>query len=61
MTQLAFTPRLESRLLFPAVLAGVLAAAAAAWLVLIGRMAGMDTPLRAVTRAHWAGSPPPGR
>jgi predicted metal-binding membrane protein len=43
MTQLAFAPRLESRLLYPAVLAGVLAATAAAWLVLIGRMAGMDT------------------
>jgi predicted metal-binding membrane protein len=43
MTQLALTPRLESRLLPAAVLAGVLTATAAAWLVLIGRMAGMDT------------------
>jgi predicted metal-binding membrane protein len=43
MTQLAFTPRLESRRLSPTVLAGVLTATAAAWLVLVGRMAGMDT------------------
>lgn len=43
MTQLVYTPRLESRLLSSGVLAGVLAAAAVAWLVLVGRMSGMDT------------------
>ena len=57
---LAITPRAESRLVPAASVAGVLAAAAAGWLVLVGRMAGMDSRPRAAIRARWAGSPSPG-
>jgi predicted metal-binding membrane protein len=42
MTGHAITPRVESRLTSGALIAGVLGLAAAAWLVLIPRMAGMD-------------------
>jgi predicted metal-binding membrane protein len=42
MSELAFTPRAESPLVPGATLAAVAAAAAAAWIVLAGRMAGMD-------------------
>jgi predicted metal-binding membrane protein len=43
MRQLAVTPRAEPSLVPAAVIAGVLAAAAAGWIVLAERMAGMDT------------------
>jgi predicted metal-binding membrane protein len=42
MTAHAITPRADSRLVPAAVLAGVLAVAAAAWIFLVHRMAGMD-------------------
>jgi predicted metal-binding membrane protein len=43
MGQVAVTPRADSALLPVAVIAGVVAAAAAGWVVLAERMAGMDT------------------
>jgi predicted metal-binding membrane protein len=43
MTAHAINPHAESRLVPAAVAAGVLAAAAAGWVVLVRRMAGMDT------------------
>jgi predicted metal-binding membrane protein len=42
MTAHAISPRVESRLVPAAVLAGVLAVTAAGWVVLVTRMAGMD-------------------
>jgi predicted metal-binding membrane protein len=42
MTAHAITPRADSRVVPAAVLAGVLAAAAAGWIVLVHRMAGMN-------------------
>lgn len=43
MSELAITPHAESRLVPTAAVAALLAATVAAWIVLAGRMAGMDT------------------
>ena len=62
MTAHAVSPHTESRLVPAAVAAGVLAVAAAGWIVLARRMAGMDMSPggERVGSGLWAGSPSPG-